>query len=198
LFFSEINLLLGEKEEREVLTEKAVIKTEVAFSEDRRHRYILRKEWDTKKPKATIIMTNPSTADMLMMDYTTLYIMNNIVKLDFGMVDIVNLVPKMTTKLNVKKDLDVDEENFNVICKSAEKSDKVILAWGKLGENNKKVRDVQDILLERLKPFKDKLCVIASGNGDSGFHPLAPQIRFSWILKKYEPPKAPESKPASS
>jgi hypothetical protein len=181
-----------------MLTEKAVLKTEAAFSEDRRHRYILRKEWDSKKPKATIIMTNPSTADLLNMDYTTLYIMNNIIKLDFGTIDIVNLVSKMTTKLNVKNDLEVDEENFTVICKSAEKSDKVILAWGKLGENNKKVRDVQDILLERLKPFKDKLCVIACESGGSGFHPLAPQIRFSWILKKYEPSKAPESKPASS
>jgi hypothetical protein len=181
-----------------MLTEKAILKTEATFSEDRRRRYILRKEWDAKKPRATIIMTNPSTADMLMMDYTTLYIMNNIVKLDFGTVDIVNLTSKITTKLDVKNDLEVDEENFNVICKSAEKSDKVILAWGKLGENNKKVRDVQDILLERLKPFKEKLCVIASQNGESGFHPLAPQIRFSWILKKYEPPKTPESKPVSS
>jgi hypothetical protein len=71
--------------------DKAVLKTEAVFSDDRRHRYILRKEWDAKKPKATIIMTNPSTADMLMMDYTTLYIMNNIVRLDFGTVDIVIL-----------------------------------------------------------------------------------------------------------
>jgi hypothetical protein len=179
-------------------TEKAVVKTEALFSDDRRHRYILRKEWDAKKPKATIIMTNPSTADMLMMDYTTLYIMNNIVKLNFGTIDIVNLTSKMTTKLNVKNDLEVDEENFNIICKSAEKTDKVILAWGKLGENNKKVREVQDMLLDHLKPFREKLCVIACESGESGFHPLAPQIRFSWILKKYEPPKAPENKPVSS
>ena len=132
------------------------------------------------------------------MDYTTLYIMNNIIKLDFGTIDIVNLAAKMTTKLDVKNDLGVDEENFAVIYKSAEKSDKVILAWGKLGENNKKARDVQDILLDRLKPFKDKLCVISNESGEYGFHSLAPQIRFSLVLKKYEPPKAPESKPASS
>jgi hypothetical protein len=183
-----------------MLTDKATVKTEAIFSDDRKHRYILRKEWDAKKPRATIIMTNPSTANMLTMDYTTLYIMNNIVTLDFGSVDIVNLVSKMTTKLNVKEDMDLkpNTENIDFILKSAEKSDKVIIAWGKLGENNKKVRDVQDSLLERLKPFKEKLCVIASGNGDSGFHPLAPQIRFSWTLKKYEPPKAPEGKPISS
>ena len=181
-------------------TDKAVVKTEAVFSEDRKHRYLLRKEWDTKKPKATIIMTNPSTADMLTMDYTTLYIMNNIVKLDFGAIDIVNLVSKMTTKLDVKNDFDLqpDTENIDTIFKSAEKSDKVILAWGKLGENNKKIRDAQDSLLERLKRFNEKLCVIANEKGESGFHPLAPQIRFSWVLKKYEPPKAQAVKPASS
>ncbi|MDR2527759.1 MAG: DUF1643 domain-containing protein [Synergistaceae bacterium] len=182
-----------------MLTEKVIIKTEAVFSDDRAHRYILRKEWDVKKPRATIIMTNPSTADMLTMDYTTLYIMNNIVRLDFGSIDIVNLVSKTTLKLNVKDDMDIkpNPENLDFILKSAEKSDKVILAWGKLGENNKKVRDVQDFLLERLKPFKDKLCVIASENCGSGFHPLAPQIRFSWALKKYEFPKEPEAKPVS-
>jgi hypothetical protein len=135
---------------------------------------------------------------MLTMDYTTLYIMNNIVKLDFGSIDIVNLVSKTTTKLHVKEDLKSNAENLDFIIKSAEKSDKVILAWGKLGENNKKVRNVQDVLLEHLKPFQEKLCVIASESGASGFHPLAPQIRFSWILKKYEPPSPPESKPVSS
>ena len=145
-----------------MLTDKATVKTEALFSDDRRHRYLLRKEWDVKKPKATIIMTNPSTADMLTMDYTTLYIMNNIIKLDFGSIDIVNLVSKMTLKLDVPNDLEPkpNAENLDFIFKSAEKSYSVIIAWGKIGENNKKVRDAQDYLIDRLKPFKDKLCVI--------------------------------------
>jgi hypothetical protein len=42
--------------------------------------------------------------------------------------------------------------------------------------------------------FRDKLYEIADAEGRSGFHPLAPQIRFSWILKKYEVPKKPEVK----
>jgi hypothetical protein len=179
-----------------MLTEKAIIKTETIFSDDRSHRYLLRREWDSKKPKATIIMTNPSTAGIMMMDYTTLYIMNNLVKLDFGAVDIVNMVSKTTTKLKVKEDVDdlVDEENTRHIVQSAERSDNVIIAWGKLGENNKKVRDVQDKLLERLKPFKNKLCIIASETGESGFHPLAPQIRFTWVLKKFDIPEKREVK----
>ena len=180
-----------------MLTDKVTMKTETVFSDDRSHRYLLRKEWDVKKPKATIIMTNPSTADILMMDYTTLYIMNNLVRLNFGAVDIGNLISKPTTKLQVKEDLDVtmDSVNLEHIVKSAEKSDNIIIAWGKLGENNKRVRDLQDDLLRHLKPFKDKLCEIADERGRSGFHPLAPQVRFVWILKKYElPAEKPDKK----
>ena len=182
-----------------MLTDKVIMKTETIFSDDRQHRYLLRKEWDSKKPRATIVMTNPSTADILLMDYTTLYIMNNLVKLEFGAVDIVNMVSKTTIKLNIKNTVDslIDEENFNHILKSAEKSDSVIIAWGKLGENNKKVREIQDALLLRLKPYEDRLYVIASEVGGLGFHPLAPQIRFNWVLKKYEAIPKPKEQPAS-
>ena len=96
-----------------MLTEKVMLKTETVFSDDRLNRYLLRKEWDTKKPRATIIMTNPSVADLMTMDYTTLYILNNISKLDFGAVDIVNLSSRMTIKLNVNEDLGADIEQEN-------------------------------------------------------------------------------------
>ena len=178
-----------------MLTEKVLLKTETVFSDDRRNRYLLRKEWDAKKPRATIIMTNPSAADLMTMDYTTLYILNNISKLDFGAVDIVNLSSRITTKLNASEDLglDIEKENAEFILKSAEKSDKIIIAWGKIGDNNKKVRAVQDKLLTILKPFKNKLfCIASSEDGDSGFHPLAPQIRFQWVLRAFTPPVLPE------
>ena len=178
-----------------MLTEKVLLKTETVFSDDRRNRYLLRKEWDAKKPRATIIMTNPSAADLMTMDYTTLYILNNISKLDFGAVDIVNLSSRITTKLNASEDLglDIEKENAEFILKSAEKSDKIIIAWGKIGDNNKKVRAVQNELLTILKPFKNKLfCIASSEDGDSGFHPLAPQIRFQWVLRAFTPPVLPE------
>ena len=178
-----------------MITDKLTLRTETVFSDDRSRRYLLRKEWDSKKPKATIIMTNPSAADLVAIDYTTLYILNNVSKLDFGSVDIVNLSSKVTIKLNAKLDLDVEieKENAEFILKSAEKSDKIIIAWGKIGENNQRVRIAQDNLLKLLEPFKDKLCCIAeSENGECGFHPLAPQIRFEWFLRKFIPPKPRE------
>ena len=192
-----------------MITDKLTMRTETVFSDDRLNRYLLRKEWDNKKPKATIIMTNPSVADLLTLDYTTLYILNNISKLDFGAVDIVNMTSRITTKLNVKEELDVEIEptNAEFITKSAERSDIVIIAWGKLGENNKKVRQVENNILTLLATFKDKLRYIGNSQGDYGFHPLAPQIRFQWVLKAFdyqaeqearkEEQKAPE-KPAQS
>lgn len=174
--------------------EKVVMKTEVIFSEDKEHRYLLRKEWDNKKSKATIIMTNPSTANLLTMDYTTLYIINNLVKLNFGSVEIVNMISKPTTKLNTKEDINSTNENIEQIVKSAERADSVIIAWGKIGENNKKIRLVQNKLLEHIKSFEEKLYIIGSTVGESGFHPLAPQIRFTWILKKLDLPQNKENK----
>ena len=58
-------------------------------------------------------MTNPSATDLMTMDYTTLYILNNISRLDFGAVDIVNLSSRITIKLNVNEDLGADIEKEN-------------------------------------------------------------------------------------
>ena len=177
-----------------MLTKKLTLRTETVFSDDKCNRYLLRKEWDSKKPRATIIMTNQSAADLMTIDYTTLYILNNISKLDFGSIDIVNLYSIVTTKLTANDlDVEVEKENAEFIVKSAEKSDKIIIAWGKIGENNHKVRLAQDSLLKLLQPFKEKLCCIAeSEDGESGFHPLAPQIRFQWVLRAFTPPKPRE------
>ena len=177
-------------------TEKGTLKTEVIFSENRKHRYLLRREWDSKKARATVLMTNPSTADLHSMDYTTLYILNNLLKLDFGSVDIVNLVSTCTTKM-VLKELTgkLEETNVQQIIKSAEAADKVIVAWGKGGEGSQKLAQMQRELLERLRPFEKKLHLIGDGMGRAGFHPLAPQIRFAWQLKSYKIPTQVEPGP---
>ena len=129
-------------------TDKGTMKTETIFSDDRSRRYLLRREWDNKKLKATVIMTNPSTADLHTMDFTTLYSL-----------------------------------------KSAATADKIIIAWGKGGENSQKLGQMQRALLEQLRPHEKKLHLIADSTGRAGFHPLAPQIRFTWQLKHYQIPK---------
>ena len=51
-----------------MLTEKGTMRTEVIFSDDKTERYLLRKIWDEEKPKVCLIMTNPSSADVVNID----------------------------------------------------------------------------------------------------------------------------------
>ena len=167
--------------------DKSTLKTEAIFADDRKRRYLLRKEWNPKEAKAMVIMLNPSTADVVKLDYTTLYILNNIQDLSFGRVDIVNLFSLMTKKLKSEEiELALEEKNLAQIHKSAQEADSVIIAWGKSGENNQKLRYMQTLLLEQLHSYRDKLYIIGNGMGESGFHPLAPQVRFFWELLPFD------------
>lgn len=80
--------------------EKSTITTEVHYSKDRSHRYLLLKEWNNSLKKATIIMLNPSSANTVAMDLTTMYIINNISKLGYGSVEIVNIFSRLNEEIN--------------------------------------------------------------------------------------------------
>lgn len=165
-----------------MISEKSVLKTEVKFSEDKEYRYLLSKEWNNKKKKAMVIMVNPSTADDVKMDFTTLYTLNNLQELDYGIAEIVNIYPRITSKLKLS-DISMEHLKINddLIVELAEKVDTIILAWGKRGDNSKKVEERENEILKKLEKHIEKTFYISDGK-DIGFHPLAPQIRFKWIL----------------
>ena len=169
-------------------TETAVIKSKAIFSDNREHRLLLCKEWDKNRPKATIILINPNTADTLNIDNTTMLIINNLNQLGFGSVDIVNMYSRIALKLyfrfNSDSDL-LDSENDEIILKSAEKSDRIIIAWGSVGNNSQRVRNRQKNILEMLADYSEKICIITDGETSKGYHPLTPKVRESWILKPY-------------
>lgn len=99
-------------------TEKSTIKTEAIFSEVRDYRYLLRKEWDKSKAKAMVIMINPSKADHLLLDQTTMYVINNLAKLDFGSVEIVNLYATIGNKLYINDDSHTQQSQKKMTNKS--------------------------------------------------------------------------------
>jgi hypothetical protein len=174
-----------------MVTDKAILKTEAIFSDDREYRYLLKREWDNKKPKAAIIMTNPSISDMVKTDFTTMFITNNLVKLDYGAFDILNLIPKISTKINfdgLEIDDSIYDENIKYIIKSAESAEKIFIAWGSL--SNKTATVIINEVLDALKVFENKLYIITNDYGSNkAYHPLSPQIRSEWILKQFELPK---------
>ena len=171
-----------------MITQKSTITTEVIFSDDKKQRYLLRKEWDSKKRKAMVLMINPSSAGEISIDFTTMYVINNLVNLDYGSVEILNLFSSMNIQLN--SDLNntqvTDTNNDNQIVSSASKVNDIIIAWGKSGGMYKKIKERQKQVMKLLEPFKEKILTIVDSNGISGFHPLAPQIRFQWNLKNFD------------
>ena len=128
-----------------MIIEKSVMKTEAKFSDDKEYRYILSKEWNNKKPRAMVIMTNPSSAGEVALDLTTLYTINNLVALDYGAVDIVNIYPKVSSKLRAD-DVDLKEIGISdqLIVEMAEKVDSIIIAWGRIGEKSKAIEKRQN------------------------------------------------------
>ena len=46
-----------------MLEETTIIKSKAIFSDDKEHRLLLRKEWNSEKPSAMVIMINPNTAN---------------------------------------------------------------------------------------------------------------------------------------
>ena len=165
-------------------TETTQIKSKALFSDDGLHRLLLRKEWDKNKKTAMTITINPNTADTLNMDLTTMLVINNLNKLGFGSVNIVNLyskiMPKLSLRFNSDDDL-IDSETDTIIEQYAAMSNAIIIAWGNVGNNSQRVRDRQTELLEMLSKHENKLYQI----GENGYHPLTPAVRNEWELEPY-------------
>ena len=174
-----------------MFTEKATIKCEAVFSDDHAHRFLWKRVWEKSKPIATVIMLNPCESDGIITDTTTSLVINNVARLEegFGGVAIVNLYSMLTSKLNFKWNSDADlnhEENDGYIMKAAEEASKVILAWGRAEDTNKRVEERAGELIKKLSKHKEKLFVISDGAGRYGMHPLTPALRNRWLLESYE------------
>ena len=65
--------------------------TDAVFSDDGVKRYLLRKTWDSDKPKLAIIMLAPSEASAIELDTTTQLVINNAARLGYGTISVLNL-----------------------------------------------------------------------------------------------------------
>ena len=164
-----------------MITEKSTMKTEIIYNDDKTHRFLLKKVWDTTLPSAGIIMLSPSSSNEISQDMTTTYIVNRLHDLGYGSVSILNIYSKINTD-----ELESIADNDDFIIKSAQKDDIFIIAWGKGNQNNKSVMKRQCEVLAMLKPYEKKLHQIADAVGNFGFHPLGSSVRLAWRLVHYE------------
>ena len=172
-----------------MITERETIKCEAIFNVERTHRFLLKRIWNKSKPLATVIMLNPCDADALLTDTTTYLVINNVARLEeFGGVIIVNLYSLLTSKLIFKWNPDEElslYENDDYIKRAAIEGSKVILAWGRGVDANKRLAERAMQVINNLMPYKEKLFVISDGER-VGLHPLTLSIRNSWTLLTLE------------
>ena len=103
-----------------------------------KYRYELHREWDKKKRKVLFIMLNPSTADGLNNDLTTIRCINFAKKWGYGGIMIGNIYPfRAKRPKDLKKWIDDDtislesySSNVAHVEEMAEQADMIVCAWG--------------------------------------------------------------------
>ncbi len=169
-------------------TEKANIKCEATFSDNSEHRYILSKVWNKNLPQANIITIAPSEDYNITSDMTTNIICNNIHLLGMGGFTLTNLISKIGVDVKRLKSSNNlwDENTDKYIVESAEKADKIIVAWGKFTSTRKAFIQREEMVLKLLSSFEDKLFQITDGKNRTFLHPLTPAVRNGFCLEKFK------------
>lgn len=160
---------------------ETTLTTEAIFSNDQTKRYLLKKAWDSSKKNVVIIMLAPSEASGIMLDNTTLLVLNNAYRLGYGSVTIVNLFATLND-FALKQAEDSDSENLKIILKASKSADVIIYAAGVGKAKNKVFKKRQTQVLTALQTYENKLHCLCDSIGNSRLqHPLSPAVR-EWHL----------------
>lgn len=165
----------------QVKEETAIIESKVIMSDNDLYRYLLTRTWEVNKPKATVIMLNPSKANMLKTDKTIMNVTNYLIENDYGSMTIVNLFAYMATdpKFLSQRDEAYESINNGFLIEAFENSDVIIIAWTR---DNYKTRKKEVIKL--LGDYQRKVKCFQDSEGRKPRHPR--DLGDKWTLVDYE------------
>lgn len=161
---------------------KSTIKTEVVYDDSFANKYIVRKEWDKNKKAALVIMKSAGDANEIVQDQTTMYVINNLSKLDYGSASIMNLFPSIENKNTNTAAV----ENLKFVQEEIQKIDDVIIAAGTGIETNKEALKRLNMIVSILLDKKMNIFQIECTRGRRGFHPLYPAVKNEWRLVPFK------------
>ena len=155
--------------------------TEATTDDAALKRYTLRKSWDENKPRLAVIMLAPSEASAISLDNTSMLVLNNAVRLDYGSVTMLNLFATIND-FSLKQAEDKDPENLDAIVSACQEADTIVFAPGTGKSTNKTFQKRAQQVLSALLPMEGKLHCLCDANGDARLqHPLSPAVR-TWYL----------------
>lgn len=161
---------------------KSTLKTEVIYDDALVNKFLVKKEWDKNKKTALVIMKNAGHANEIVQDLTTMYVINNLAKLDYGSVSIMNLFPSIEDNNSNTSSV----ENLKFVQAEVPKVDDVIIAVGTGIETNKEALKRLNMIVAILLDKKANILQIESPKGRRGFHPLYPAVKNEWLLVPYD------------
>lgn len=161
-----------------MITENRELKSRLIYDEKHSKRYLLNIEWDNQSKKATVIMLSPSNTTGVFFDKTTNCVLENLCRLGYGSVDIVNLYSELEAK---GYQLTTDNENLKTIKKSIDKADIIVYAVGTGHRTSKSVVSREKEMLEIISQYSAKCFCIADNQGKLFYHPLCPKVKM-WNL----------------
>ncbi|MBM7598977.1 hypothetical protein JOC34_001345 [Virgibacillus halotolerans] len=133
------------------IIKNAEIKTEAIFDKSEAYRFSVKRIWNDKKPKATMIMINPNPNDHLKQGPTAVRVINYLMDRDYGAIEFVNLFAYRTIrskelKTSMHKIDIVGKGNNQFILDAVELADLTIVAWGNDGGIHGRDKEVLKIL----------------------------------------------------
>lgn len=157
------------------------IQSSAILSDNELYRYKLTRVWDINKPEATIIMLNPSKADMLKNDRTVMNLNNFLIDNEYGSMSVVNLFAYRATAqghLKYKED-EYEEINDKYLEEAFDSANIIIVAWTRDNYVIRK-RKVEKILQQ----YKNRVKCLADSSGKKPRHPR--DLADNWTLENYE------------
>jgi hypothetical protein len=171
----------------EYICEKQNIQVTAVFSKDKKHRFLLKKEWDSSKENITFLMLNPSKADVLRSDNTVNNATNYAIDKGFGSITIDNLFADRGTNSDclVRRDTSTDVINDKYIEQALKESKEFVIAWERSVQKRRKRK-----VAETLKKEPEKLkCFVEYKEDEKSFEKIPVKVNHLRIFKetwKYE------------
>lgn len=181
----------------ETVKQNVILERTGIFSQtaDKRFEYTMERK-ETEGKKILVICTNPASDNLLVVDMTTNYLMNNLFAMGYGTITLCNLFAEVTEKLQPVKAGD-NADNIEYINEVLKRGfDEILLGFGNGFVGNKRVREEKEKLYKALKPYAKKLVELVDSDERYAalktIHPLFAGQRFSgkWAFRKFALPKA--------
>lgn len=160
------------------------IERDAVLSSCGKYRYLLRRAWDYGKPRALLVMLNPSTADANVDDATIRSCARLLKAIGYGSFEVCNLYGWRATDpdtLTDNMEAMVGPDNANVMDVALSRCDVVICAWGAHPAATRRGRDVHSTI----RASKPAVYCFGKTKGGAPKHPL--YIKTGAQLETYAP-----------